>query len=133
MSVAWGDADGDARLDLYVSSLRSNQRWFSDDVNIRRYLLNIVNSNRRPALQALFLDLRKHMGESWDQVGYHSLKGNLLLRQTDAGGFEDVSEACGAQPAGWFWSSGFFDVDGDGDQDLFAVDGWITGPKTDDL
>ena len=133
MSVAWGDADGDARLDLYVSSLRSNQRWFSDDVNIRRYLLNIVNSHRRPRLQDLFLDLRKHMGEAWDQVGYHSLKGNLLLRQGADGGFRDVSELSGAQPAGWFWSSGFFDVDGDGDQDVFAVDGWITGPSTNDL
>jgi hypothetical protein len=133
MSVAWGDVDGDQLLDLYVSSIRSNQRWFSEDVNIRRYLLNIVQSERRERLQELFLDLRKHMGQAWDRVGYESLKGNLLLRQASPGRFEDVGEAAGAQPAGWFWSSGLFDVDLDGDLDVFAVDGWVTGKKKDDL
>ncbi|MCA8925247.1 MAG: VCBS repeat-containing protein [Planctomycetes bacterium] len=133
MSVAWGDVDGDAKLDLYVSSIRSNQRWFSEDVNIRRYVLNIVQSQRRERLQALFLDMRKHLGEDWDQVGKRSLAGNYLMRQTEGGRFEDVSWEAGARPPGWYWSSGFHDLDNDGRVDVLAINGWITGKEKDDL
>jgi len=133
MSVSWGDVDGDGRLDLYVSSIRSNQRWFSEDVNIRRYVLNIVQSKRRERLQALFLDMRKHLGDDWDQVGKQSLAGNYLLRGRADGTFEDVSWEAGANPPGWYWSSGFYDIDNDGRQDVLLVNGWITGKEKDDL
>ena len=32
MSASLGDMDNDGLLDLYVSSIRSNQRWFSEFV-----------------------------------------------------------------------------------------------------
>ncbi|RMG16853.1 MAG: VCBS repeat-containing protein [Planctomycetota bacterium] len=133
MSVAWGDFDNDERLDLYVSSIGSNQRWFSQPPNIRSYVVNIVQSGRREGLQELFLDLRKHLGDRWAQVGDLSLAGNYLLRQGADGRFEDWSERAHARPPGWYWSSGFFDVDNDGWQDVFAVAGWITGASKDDL
>ncbi|MGE0712306.1 MAG: FG-GAP repeat domain-containing protein [Planctomycetota bacterium] len=133
MSATFADLDGDGRLDIYVSSIRSNQRWFSQDVNIRSYVLGIVQSNRRARLQELFLDLRKHMGQDWPQVGHASLKGNYYLRQRPDGTFADVSEEQNVNPQGWYWSSGAFDVDNDGRLDLFAVDGWISNELKDDL
>ncbi|HBP20831.1 MAG TPA: hypothetical protein DEA08_23950 [Planctomycetes bacterium] len=133
MSASLGDMDNDGLLDLYVSSIRSNQRWFSEDVNIRAYVLRIVRSGRRERLQQLFWDLRRHMGEDWARVGWASLKGNYLLRQRPDGGFADTSEEANADPPGWFWSSGFFDADNDGLLDVLTVNGWITGELKDDL
>lgn len=133
MSATMSDLDADGRLDLYVSSIRSNQRWFSEDVNVRSYVLGLVKSERREGIQELFYDLRKHLGADWPSVGRASLKGNYFLRQGQKGTFEDWSERSGAAPAGWFWSSGAADLDNDGSQDLVAVNGWITGKLKDDL
>ncbi len=133
MAASFGDYDGDGLLDLYVSSIRSNQRWFSQGVNIRFYILNIVQSARRPRLQEVFLDLRKHLGDRWEDVGNFMLGGNWLLRNRGDGTFEDVSDAANARPQGWYWSSGFIDVDNDGWLDLLAANGWITNPLTADL
>lgn len=133
MSASMGDLDGDGRLDLYVSSIRSNQRWFSEDVNVRTYVLGIVRSERRQGMQRLFYDLRKHLGADWPSVGRASLKGNYFLRQSPDGTFEDWSERSGAAPAGWFWSSGLADLDNDGSLDVVALNGWITGKEKADL
>jgi len=133
MSATMSDLDADGRLDLYVSSIRSNQRWFSEDVNVRSYVLGIVRSERRAGMQRLFYDLRRHLGADWPSVGRASLKGNYFLRQSPRGTFEDWSERSGAAPAGWFWSSGAADLDNDGALDVVAVNGWITGKLKDDL
>ena len=133
MSAALGDYDADGVMDLYVSSIRSNQRWFSTPINIRAYVLKVVQTERREALQPLFLDLKRHLGDDWDGLGQRALSGNLLLRGVGGGHFTDVSEAANARPFGWYWSSGFYDVDNDGALDILATNGWITGPNKHDL
>ena len=75
----------------------------------------------------------EHLGDAWTEVGDRSLSGNYLLRQTAGDRFEDWSVSSSAAPKGWYWSSGFFDVDNDGHQDVFAVNGWITGESKEDL
>ncbi len=135
MSASFGDYDNDGWQDIYVSSVNSNQRWYSQDVNIRGYILRVIESDRREPLQHLFVDLRRHLGVQWDQLGELSLAGNYLLRNRGDGSgcFEDTSVAANARPHGWYWSSGFFDVENDGDLDIFAVNGFVTGKNTHDL
>ena len=133
MSASFGDYDGDGRLDIYVSSIASNQRWFSHDLNVRGYVLSLVESDRRDDLQPLFLDLRAHLGNDWSKVGQYELAGNYLLRNRGDGTFEDVSDVSGARQYGWYWGAGFFDADNDGHLDIYGANGWITGKKTHDL
>lgn len=133
MSASFGDFDNDGLPDIYVSSIRSNQRWFSHDLNVRGYMMNLVQSDRRGDIQSTMLDLRKQLGDKWDKVGQHELAGNYLLRNKGDGTFEDVSDASNTRQHGWYWGSAFIDIDNDGLLDIYATNGWIAGKKKHDL
>ena len=133
MSASWGDVDGDGRLDLYVAAIRSNQRWFVQPVTAKRVFLKYVREGRLLSTNPLFKDLHERLGSEWVDIGNHALAGNSLLQQQPDATFVDVAEARGARPAGWYWSAGFFDIDNDGDLDIYATDGWITGENSHDL
>jgi len=48
---------------------------------------------------------------------------NILLRGGEAGRLTDVSEAAGVSTAEWSWNARFADLDNDGWQDLYVVNG----------
>jgi hypothetical protein len=133
MSASWGDYNNDGRLDLYVAAIRSNQRWFVQPITARRVLYKYIREGRLLSANPVFQDLQKHMGSNWVNIGNEALAGNFLFRQTAPGKFTNVVETAHARPAGWYWSSGFFDIDNDGWVDIYATDGWITGAKSHDL
>lgn len=133
MSATWGDYDNDGRLDLYVAAIRSNQRWFVQPLTAQRVVLKFIREGKMGPDNPVFSDLRKYMGPDWVNIGNHALAGNSLLRQKADGTFTDMAEASQARPAGWYWGSGFFDIDHDGDLDIYASDGWITGKDPYDL
>ena len=69
----------------------------------------------------------------WNKFCEQVIRGNSLLLNNGDGTFSDVSERCGVNPHGWYWSSAICDFDNDGLPDIYTVNGWVTGKDQDDL
>jgi FG-GAP-like repeat len=61
------------------------------------------------------------------------MRGSTLFRNDGGGRFTDVSDAAGVRDAQWGWSAEFLDYDNDGTLDIFATDGFVSGPILDDV
>ena len=133
MSAAFGDVDADGDLDLYVSNVHSGQRWYGQAPSLANYLLNSVRQGTLLEDFPAYREIYRHTGGDWKRFGDRMVKGNSLLINDGQGRFRDVAEAAGANPFGWYWGSGFLDFDNDGRQDIYAVNGWISGKRYDDL
>lgn len=108
MGVTWGDANGDGRLDLYVSNMDSS-------------------AGRRLVDQRLF---RERQGEV-DPFARHAAGNSLFLRAED--GFADASVELGVRRGRWAWGASFCELDNDGRPDLVVPNGFVTGARYDDL
>ena len=60
-------------------------------------------------------------------------RGNSLFRNRGDGRFDDVTLTSGVEMGRWAWCSNFLDFDNDGYEDLYVANGFITGPKSEDL
>ena len=118
MGVAWGDYDRDGDPDLFVSNMYSNSRWA------------LVHPDFPPPVPWYFSWVpRAQVDEITDEL----TRGSTLLRNDGDGTFTDVSETAGMRDCQWGWAAEFFDYDNDGWLDVYGANGFVSGPKTDDV
>jgi enediyne biosynthesis protein E4 len=114
MSAAWGDFDGDGRVDLYTTGTYTQWGFLHEYPGLPVPLPGRIF---RP------------IAISWMEK---MCRGNSLLLQTAKGSFEDATGHSGAGRAGWNWSVAAADLDNDGSLDLYATNGmWDDGREHD--
>ncbi len=158
--AAWGDYDGDGRLDLFAGGFcdRSNASYHPAQGPVASRLLRNGGGGRfersaQPAAEfyartsgAIFADMdndgdldlyvsnnaRMRAGPKDEPQRSAQLRKSMLLRN-DGGAFAEVPPACGACPDDLISARniGVFDYDGDGLLDLLLIeDLFIRGDKT---
>jgi len=110
MGAAIGDVDLDGDLDLYVTNMESPAG--SRIARCDRFLA--ARPTERPAY-------------------VRHARGNSLLLGSGGMRFTDAQETSGARRGGWAWGATFTDWNGDGLADVFVPNGFVTGPRSDDV
>lgn len=133
MSSVFADVNNDGQMDIYFASVHSGQRWYGQAATLNQYLLTSIKQGTIFEDFTAYKEIYQNIGLDWSNFGGRVVKGNTLLMNDGKGNFKEVTEEARANPFGWYWSSAVFDYDNDGRQDIYSVNGWITGKKTDDL
>lgn len=132
MGITFGDFNDDGLLDIYTSNIKSNQRWFGENVTINQYLRNVIKTKWAWEDLGEYSALYSLFGDSWTELGKMSGEGNSLFQNNGDGTFTELKDS-NTNQAGWGWAVSFLDIDNDTDLDIYAANGWISQDPTSDL
>jgi hypothetical protein len=118
MGADWGDYDADGDLDLFVAGMASGSAWVLEvpQFQIRgvpRLLDTMFRSQVRAAVRSWFV-------------------GNRLYENQGGGRFIERAAEAGLQRNGWAFGAAWLDFDNDGLLDLYATNGFLSGPNQED-
>ncbi|MCH9651609.1 MAG: VCBS repeat-containing protein [Deltaproteobacteria bacterium] len=132
MGLAFGDFDGDGDADLYTSNIKSNQRWYGEDMTVSQYLRNVLRTRWAIGDATEYWRLYRLLDGEWSGLGQQTGEGNSLFANQGDGTFQELHDSQTHQ-AGWSWGVAFADFDNDLDLDLYAANGWISATPGTDL
>jgi hypothetical protein len=124
MSVAWADYDNDGQLDLFVSAMHANSRWLLFHPDFPQPL---------PWYYKALGWFTPQVQQRLHQYTHELTRGSSLLHNNGDGTFTDVSDRAGVRDTQWGWAADFVDYNNDGLLDLYATNGFISGPLLDDV
>ena len=125
MGATWADYDADGDLDLFVSGMYANSRWIMFH---EKFPLPVPWHAR-----LLALIWPQQVQRVSDKITDRLSRGNSLYRNEGDGTFTDVSDGAVVRDGQWGWGAEFIDYDNNGRLDLYAVNGFLSGPIKDDL
>jgi tetratricopeptide (TPR) repeat protein len=111
MGCAWADFNNDGHQDIYVPSM-----WEAAGQRV----------SNQPQFHA-------DAPENIRKLYQRHARGNALYQNQGKGTFANVGHAASVEMGRWSWSSDFWDWDHDGFSDLYVSNGYLTGPKNDEL
>jgi len=125
MGATWADYDADGDLDLFVAGMYANSRWimFHEEFPLP--------TPWHARLMALIWP--QQVQRVSDKITDRLSRGNSLYRNEGDGTFTDVSDEAVVRDGQWGWGAEFIDYDNNGRLDLYAVNGFLSGPIKDDL
>lgn len=108
MNASVTDVDGDGFWDIYVTNI---------DMFTKRIKVIFPTTETRLPLDEQVLR------------SFRYITGNKLYVRPDAGGRYRSEEQLRFEPGdrGWSWAGTFFDLENDGDEDMYLSNGWIPG------
>ncbi len=111
MSCCWADYDNDGRQDIYVPSM-----WEA--------------AGQRVSEQAQF---HPKAPQSIRALYQRHARGNALYRNSGDGTFQNTGREAGVEMGRWSWCSDFWDFDHDGYADLYVANGYLSGPRKNEV
>jgi len=138
LALAAADFDGDGWQDLYLANDYGPEELFRNVRGERFELANVgLGEDSKSGMSVAVGDVRNdgRLGTfvtNISKAGYLFQGNNLRLNLLgDVGRFENVAQGVVAD-CGWAWGAQFGDLDNDGWQDLFVVNGFISADREQD-